>query len=101
MSNPRFYWYAHVKHTIEQYPNGIDRNTRQGAADYVSVSKVVEATKLLQDGEERLQLVKMIYWKRSHTIEGAANVLHISPRTAHRWRHAFIYAVAKEMGYYN
>lgn len=101
MSNTRFYWYAHVKRTIENYPDGIDRETKQGASDYIAVTNVINATKTMQDGEDRIKLIKMLYWSNSHTIDGAAEVLHISARTAHRWRHAFVYGVAREMGYYN
>ena len=96
----RYYWYAHVKRTIERYPDGLDRSTNQGAIAYASIERVIADTQKLQDGKERLELVKMLCWDKSHTIEGAAHVLHVGDRTAHRWWHAFIYAVAKEIGFY-
>lgn len=96
----RYYWYAHVKRTIERYPDGLDLKTNQGAIAYASISRVIEDTRKIQDGEDRVRLVKMLCWDKSHTIDGAASVLHISSITAHRWWHAFIYAVAKELGFY-
>lgn len=50
--------------------------------------------------DERKELVKLYYWKRPGelTWEGIAKELHISRRTAIRWRKAFIYKVAEELG---
>lgn len=99
MSKPKYYWYPHVKKTIEHYPKGIDRQTSRGEADYNAVMKVIESTRQMQDGEDRLKLVKMLCWDRWLTMDAIASRLHISTRTAHRWWRAFVYEVAKEMGY--
>lgn len=41
-------------------------------ADYDAVTKSIEQTKRLKTGAQRLQLIDMVFWKQSHTLEGAA-----------------------------
>lgn len=50
--------------------------------------------------DEKKKLVSLYYWERPGelTWDGVAKELHISRRTALRWREAFIYAVAEELG---
>jgi hypothetical protein len=99
MSRPRYYWYYHVKKTIEHYPHGLDRSTSRGEEDFRAVEKTIDNRKMT-DGEERLKLVKMLCWDRYYTMEAIALKLHISTITAHRWWRNFVYDVAREMGYY-
>lgn len=50
--------------------------------------------------DEKKELVKLYYWKRPGelTWEGIAKEIHVSRITAIRWRKAFVYAIAKELG---
>ena len=51
------------------------------------------------DGDvEKLRLIDMVFWARTHTLEGAAQALNVSYRTARRWHRAFIFAVAENLG---
>lgn len=52
----------------------------------------------LHSGKERMGLVKLYYWQRSHTLFGAANAIHISEKTALRWNRELIMQVAKNFG---
>ena len=52
----------------------------------------------LHSGKERMELVKLYYWKRSHTLFGAAAAVHVSERTALRWNREFVIQVAKNFG---
>lgn len=63
-----------------------------------AVKKAIESTMALKAGEERIALVDIIFWKRTHTIQGAAMLLHLSERTAQRWHSEFIREVAKQFG---
>lgn len=49
------------------------------------------------NGEERLRLIDMVFWRRTHTLHGAADVLHVSYATAKSWHNDFIVLVAKKM----
>ena len=52
----------------------------------------------LPNGKERMRLVNLYYWKRSHTLFGAAAAVHVSDRTALRWNREFVMQVAENFG---
>ena len=33
----------------------------------------------------RLKMVDIVYWRRTHSVDGASMILHIAPSTAHSW----------------
>lgn len=57
---------------------------------------------LLEDkdyGERKRQAVQMVYIDKTHTYEGAALELYVSPRTVQYWLADFVKAVGKKAGY--
>lgn len=58
----------------------------------------VTETGQLVDGAERLKLVDMVLWKRTHTIQGAAMAIFVSDRTAQEWHRQFIRLVGQKRG---
>ena len=62
-------------------------------ADFLAVDRAVKAT-----DPEHLQLIDLVFWRKSKTIEGAAAALYISTSTARRRIKAFIIRVARERG---
>lgn len=63
-----------------------------------AVRAAIRTTESLHSGKERMELVKLYYWKRSHTLFGAANAIHVSEKTALRWNRELILQVAKNFG---
>lgn len=59
-------------------------------AEYEAVTKAIEKTKRLKTGSDRLKLIDMVFWKQSHTLEGAAYAMFVSDTTARRWHRDFI-----------
>ena len=57
-------------------------------AEYDAVTKAIEQTKLLKTGRERLALIDMVFWKQSHTLQGAAYALGYSESSAKRKQQA-------------
>lgn len=55
-----------------------------------AVEKAIKKTKLLKTGLERLKLVDMVFWKQSHTLDGAAYALCFSYETAKQYHSDFI-----------
>ena len=49
-------------------------------------------------GPQLLELVRLVYWDRTHRLYAAARQLHISERTAQRWNMTLIYCVAAYFG---
>lgn len=67
---------------------------------YDAVSRAVEITNLLPDGELKLALIRYVYWnKQQHPVKDAALQLHISRRTAERWHAEFVRLVGKCYGF--
>lgn len=63
-----------------------------------SVRKAIEETRLLDTGEERLRMIRLVFWERKYTLEGAANKLHRCKRAIVQWHGEFIYKVAENFG---
>lgn len=72
--------------------------SRTNIREFDAVRLAIQQTDGTQGGDNRLQLIKLIYWKRTHTLSGAALELHISYRTARRWNGEFIRLVAGNFG---
>lgn len=58
--------------------------------DLDAVRKAIDTTRRYRNGDLRLRLVDLCYWKDTHTVEGAALVIHISTDTAHDWDREFV-----------
>lgn len=64
-----------------------------------AVEQTIRTTKnWLPEGKRRLMLIDMVFWKKSHTLCGAADALYISYATAKRWHNAFICLTAENLG---
>ena len=71
-------------------------------AEEVWVDAVEQATEEIlrhRDGREVMAIVRMVDYQRTHSVEGAAQVLHMGSETARRRRARFIYCVAKHAQY--
>lgn len=67
---------------------------------YDAVSKAIEITRLLPDGQRRMDMIALVYWgKRPMPLKSAAVHLYISERTAKRWHGSFVRCVAKCYGF--
>lgn len=86
-----------VPRTTEQLALRCLPETEQKELD--SVELAIEYTKqTFADADLRLKLVKLVFFTKSHTLQGAADEIHVSYRTAFRWHNAFIRQVAQEFG---
>ena len=65
-----------------------------------AVSRAIESTLLLPNGELQLELIRLMYWQgKKLRIADVAPLLHIAEITGNRWHGAFIRRVAREVGY--
>lgn len=91
-------WWGYMKTIIRKY-DVIPLSEARSPIEYCELEAVrnaIERTKLMKTGDERLRLVNMVFWKRSHNVVGAGMVLHVSEDTAIRWHSDFVKAVARE-----
>ena len=99
MSKPRYGWWGYVKWMIRQYPAREGRYIQGKALDEkTAVQRAIDATMAMENGVERMQVIEMVFFKQTHTLEGAALMVPCSKRTARRWHTDFIKLVAKEYG---
>ena len=63
-----------------------------------AVQQAIEETRTLPNGKERLEMVRLVFWKKTHTLEGAAMKCHVSYVTARRWHGEFIKRTAQAFG---
>ena len=66
--------------------------------EYEAVRRAVETTERYRNGSERLKVVKLVLWDKSHTLEGAALTIPCDKDTAKKWHREFIYLVALQYG---
>lgn len=69
--------------------------------EFDAVRDAIRETELMPDGKYKMELIRLVYWKRSHTVDGAGMAIGISSRTARRWHAGFIYLVAEKYGIYD
>lgn len=70
--------------------------TRQ--REYEAVRRAIAVTEHMRSSRDRLKIIDLVFWKRTHTLEGAALTIPCSYRTARRYHEAFIEEVAKGYG---
>ena len=66
--------------------------------EYEAVKRAIASAKLSRTANDRLALVDMVFWKRSHTLSGAAYKLNLSYTTAQRYHGEFVMSVARYYG---
>lgn len=107
---PRYRWWGYAKNNIRAYPDlkrRVDAAKKSGKAisnlpwddlrDLEAVERAVAATLYMPDGPLRVDMIEKVYWKKSHTLNGAAMLCHVSYATAKRWHGEFVRAVAREL----
>ena len=64
-----------------------------------AIEGAIQKTKLYhpEDAEDRLKVINLVYWKKSHTIEGAAMKIPCHRNVAGNWQGEFIKLVADEL----
>ena len=87
--------------------NGVSRGTEEIAIrelpytkqrEYEAVRRAVEYTKHFRNGEERLRIIDLMYWKNSHTLAGAGLKVGYGYDRARQIHREFVVAVATYYG---
>ena len=89
-------WWRYIKAIIRRYPARKGKTmTDIMACEQEAVRRAVEATERMKNGKDRLLVIDLVFWKKSHTLAGAALQVPCSEATAQRYHAAFIREVAK------
>lgn len=96
MSRQHYNWWPNIRDAVRAYP------TREGVAlsgvalhEQEAVQAAIDATERMADGEARLRVIRLVHWKRTHQLEGAALLIPCSRRTAAYWQRKFFEEVAR------
>lgn len=65
--------------------------------EYEAVYSAIKATMKMTSGAERLRLIEIVFFKKTHTLHGAAMACNVSYGTAKNWHNQFIKLTAKKM----
>ena len=93
-----------ASYTGQPHGGGISNPTADGAIktltgckerEYQAVADAIRTTMKDRDGKDRIRLIELVFWTRSHTLQGAADSIPVSYMTARRWHSEFIQRVAK------
>lgn len=92
-------WWSYIKEIVQKYPERISKQL-EGVQELErkAVAESIEWTDHMENGKERMQIIKRVHWDRTHTIAGAALEIHCSERTASRWQRRFFEDVARNRG---
>lgn len=66
--------------------------------EYLAVEKTIRDTMRYPNGADRVKLIEMVFFKRTHTLHGAAMALFVSYGTAKNWHNKFIERTAENFG---
>lgn len=99
MSKPRYGWWGYVKWMIRQCPAREGKYIQGKALDErMAVQRAIDQTMKMDNGQDRLRVVDLVFFKQTHTLEGAALMVPCHYETARHWHTDFIKLVAKEYG---
>ena len=72
--------------------------SKDAQREYEAVENALRAQERFPDAEGRLKLLDMVFFRKTHTLQGAAVALYVSYSTAKRWHNKAIESVAVELG---
>ena len=86
MSKPRYRWWGYIKSIIRNYP-ALEGRYCQGTSlkERMAVQRSIEQTERMENGKERLQVVDLVFFKQTHTLEGAAMMVPCQGEAARHW----------------
>lgn len=89
-------WWGDIKAAVRAYPTLAYREASgEAKREYEAVQAAIEATKRMRDGADRLKVIRLVHWEKTHKLAGAALVIPCDRATAARWQRKFFEDVAR------
>lgn len=85
-----------MKYIVRSYGRQEEPASELERREREAVRRAVDDTFRIRSGRMRVELIEMVYWRKTDKLQGAAMKLGISERTALRWHGEFIKTVAAE-----
>lgn len=74
---------------ISGYPDGLNEDERK------AVEQAIEIIKSQPNGDAKYKVIELVYIRRTHTLEGAAQRVHYSYDSVKKWHAEFIRLIGK------
>lgn len=92
---------AYMREMLREYPKAKkkppeDRTDRESQLIAV-VDRTLSEIERMRDGRHRVELIRLTYFERSHTLYGAALTIPISERQAKKWNNTLMMVMAEKM----
>lgn len=92
---------AYMREILKEYPKAKRKPPGDRTAREDKLIDIVERTlseiERMKDGRHRVELIRLTYFDRSHTLYGAAMTIPISERQAKKWNNALMMVMAEKM----
>ena len=88
MSKTRDPWWGYIKQILYRYP-------KCTPFEKAAVDAAIGATASVDGGDDRLKVISLVYFKKTHKLAGAALQVPCAYDTAKRWQGQFIREVAR------
>lgn len=87
MGKAKRQWWGYAKSMVARYPDKVNEDEKR------AVEAALRATRELPNGETRVKIIELMYFKRTHQLAGAALQVHYSYDRAKQWHTDFIHLV--------
>ena len=84
---------------LRAYPRAKKRNSQDDQVTIRAVEAAMEDQAGRYNGEARLRMIELVYFKKTHTMVGAADVCHYSKETIMKWNREILTAVRMALKY--
>lgn len=92
---------AYMREILREYPRAKkkppgDRTDKENRLVDI-VDRTLAEIERMRDGRHRVELIRLTYFDRSHTLYGAAMTIPVSERQAKKWNNVLMMVMAEKM----
>lgn len=86
-------WRKQARKALREYPAAKRRNGKEDLPVLIAVERALTMQGVYPNAAERRRMVEMVYFRRTHTMNGAALECHYSRETVQKWNVEILSAV--------
>lgn len=92
---------AYMREILREYPRAKKKPPGDRTDNENRLVDIVDRTlaeiERMRDGRHRVELIRLTYFDRSHTLYGAAMTIPVSERQAKKWNNVLMMVMAEKM----
>ena len=93
---------AYMREILREYPRAKKKPPEERTDKENRLVDIVDRTlaeiERMRDGRHRVELIRLTYFDRSHTLYGAAMTIPVSKRQAEKWSSQFMNLLSYKLG---